>query len=82
MPRPVNYDKLPTEKQNPRTTRLDTFGVEKILSRMDEGCRRLLERVFLEGASYTELAGELEIVESSVRAKLARCVRRARELSS
>lgn len=53
-----------------------------ILRRMDDGCRRLLERVFFEGASYIELAAELGIVQSSVRAKLARCVRRARELAS
>jgi RNA polymerase sigma factor (sigma-70 family) len=52
--------------------------VEQILAGLSDDCRGLLERAFLHGASYRELAGELGMEESSVRAKLSRCLRKAR----
>ena len=60
------------------TARLD---VAFLLSRLGPPCNELLERVYLDGASYPTLAAELDLAESSVRAKVSRCLRRARELA-
>lgn len=49
-----------------------------ILQRLSPDCRDLMERVFLYGEPYSALALELEMAESSVRAKLSRCLQRAR----
>ena len=53
--------------------------VERILSRLGCDCRELLEQVFLDGRSYEELAVVTGLAESSLRAKVSRCIRRARE---
>jgi RNA polymerase sigma factor (sigma-70 family) len=53
---------------------------DRILSRLEERCRELLRRVFLEETPYDRLAAELQLAESSVRAKVSRCLGRAREL--
>lgn len=53
--------------------------LESILSRLDDACRSLLRQVFLEDIPYSTLARELELVESSLRARVSRCLRRARE---
>jgi DNA-directed RNA polymerase specialized sigma24 family protein len=58
------------------------IDVEWILGRLSGECRELIERAFLHGQSYSSLAHEMGMAESSVRAKLSRCIRRARELSS
>jgi RNA polymerase sigma factor (sigma-70 family) len=55
------------------------FDVTKILSRLSEECRTLLTRVFLRGEPYSSLARELGILDSSVRTKVTRCLRRARQ---
>ena len=55
------------------------FDVTKILGRLSEECRTLLTRVFLRGEPYSLLATELGILESSVRTKVTRCLRRARQ---
>ena len=55
------------------------FDVVKILGRLSEDCRTLLTRVFLRGEPYSALAGDLGILESSVRTKVTRCLRRARK---
>lgn len=60
---------------------LAALEVLSILDRLEEGCRALLRRTFLEGSSYSELARERCITESSVRSQVSRCLRRARELS-
>lgn len=64
------------------TARDDHAGLEvrSILARLDHGCRDLLRRVFLEEESYLSLARDLDLAESSVRAKVSRCMGRAREL--
>lgn len=54
--------------------------VRSLLARLDATCRDLLRRVFLEEEPYASVAAELELAESSVRAKVSRCVGRAREL--
>jgi RNA polymerase sigma factor (sigma-70 family) len=58
------------------------LDVKAILLQLTDECRSLVARVFLGGASYPELAREAGIVESSVRAKLSRCIRKARELAT
>ena len=52
---------------------------EEILTALDPECRELVQRIFLHGASYARLAQERGHAESSVRARLSRCLRRARE---
>jgi RNA polymerase sigma factor (sigma-70 family) len=53
-----------------------------ILTRLDEACRHLLERLYFDGANYAELASELNMAESSVRARSSRCMGRAREIAA
>lgn len=55
-----------------------SMDVEKILALLPGDCRALLERAFLHGESYRDLARALGMEESSVRAKLSRCIRKAR----
>jgi RNA polymerase sigma-70 factor (ECF subfamily) len=54
----------------------------RVLSRIPDTCRELLERVFFDGSSHAELAQELGLAESSVRSRLTRCLQRAREVVS
>lgn len=56
----------------------DRLDVERILARLSDDCRGLLERAFLYGSPYCDLARDLGMEESSVRAKLSRCIRKAR----
>lgn len=56
------------------------IDVHRILSRMAEGCRELLERAFLSDVSYADLSIQMGIAESSVRSKVTRCLQRARKL--
>ncbi len=51
-----------------------------ILERLSDSCRTLLQRLYFDGAPYNELAGELELAESSVRARASRCMRKAKDL--
>lgn len=50
-----------------------------LLRRLGDACRELLQRVFLDETPYPQLAADLELAESSVRAKVSRCLRKARE---
>jgi RNA polymerase sigma factor (sigma-70 family) len=50
-----------------------------ILRHLSHECARLLRRVFLDDEPYAELATELGMLESSVRVKVSRCLRQARE---
>lgn len=52
----------------------------RILARLPETCRELLQRLYFDGASYAELAEEFGLRESSVRARTTRCLRSARKL--
>lgn len=58
------------------------LDVRAILAALPSECRTLIERAFFDDATYPELAEELRMAESSVRAKLSRCLRRARDLAS
>lgn len=53
----------------------------KILARLSTECRDLIARVFLQSASYSDLASELRLEESSVRSKVSRCLSSARRIA-
>ena len=55
---------------------------ESLLARLDDACRDLLRKAFLQDVPYAELAQQMSMAESSVRAKLSRCLGRARELAA
>jgi len=57
------------------------LDVQQILALLDEACRDLMERLFLRDQSYADTARELGLAESSVRAKLSRCLGRARRIA-
>lgn len=57
------------------------LDVRRLLSRMSEECGRLLDLVFLRGVPYDRLAAEMDILESSVRAKVSRCLRKAMDIA-
>ncbi len=56
--------------------------LHRILKRLPEACREILQRTFLDGAATAELARELGIAESSVRSRLTRCLQKARAVVS
>lgn len=67
--------------QTPRSQEPSSTGlvVDSILKSLESECRRLIMRIFFDGTTYSEMSGELGITESSVRSKLSRCLRKARE---
>ena len=69
---------MPAPPDNPETQTL----LHRILSRLPEVCRELLARLYFDGATYAELAVELNLAESSVRARSSRCLGKARNLVS
>lgn len=56
--------------------------LEEVLGALGPECRTLVEQVFFLGTSYARLAAEAGQAESSIRAKLSRCLRRVRERSA
>jgi len=58
------------------------LDVRRILAALDAACRDLIERLFLRDDSYAEAARDLGLAESSVRAKLSRCLKRARQIAN
>jgi RNA polymerase sigma factor (sigma-70 family) len=66
----------------PPTDPLARLEVGAILRQLPESCRDLLLKVFLGDASYAQLAGEYGIAESSVRTRMTRCLRQAREMAA
>jgi RNA polymerase sigma factor (sigma-70 family) len=57
------------------------IDVMKILSRLPQDCRELMGRVFLSGEMYCDLAKELRLEESSVRSRVSRCLKQARQIT-
>jgi len=57
------------------------LDVRRLLEQLPAECARLLEQVFLLGVPYSELASELDMLESSVRVKVTRCLRKAMEIA-
>lgn len=58
----------------------DSIDAWSILGKLSESCRDLLVRVFLDDTAYADLAGEFGLAEASLRSKVSRCIRRAREI--
>jgi RNA polymerase sigma factor (sigma-70 family) len=58
------------------------IDVRRILDRISGECARLLEKVFLQGITYAALSSELDMLESSVRTKVSRCLRSARTMTA
>lgn len=54
---------------------------EEVLGSLESDCRELVGRVFFHGVSYARLAEEFGQAESTIRARLSRCLQRARERS-
>jgi DNA-directed RNA polymerase specialized sigma24 family protein len=65
-------------KASPAPDPDSAIDVRNLLSRLDKACQELLRRAFLDGASYADLSAELGLAESSIRAKVSRCIRKAR----
>lgn len=57
------------------------IDVENILRQLSTECARLLDQVYLQGVPYGELALELEMLESSVRVRVSRCLRKAMDIA-
>ena len=53
-----------------------------MLDRLDDGCRQLIDNVFFHGVAYARLAREENLAESSIRARVSRCLRTLRLASS
>jgi len=58
---------------------MERVSVRQILGALAPECQELIEAMFLNGATYRQIAEETGLAESSVRSKLSRCLRRARE---
>ena len=56
------------------------LDVVRVLAALDPGCREIIDRAILRDEPYADLARALGIAESSVRAKLSRCIKKARGL--
>lgn len=56
--------------------------LHRVLAQLSEACQELLERLYFDGATYAELAVELNLTESSVRARATRCLQSARALAT
>jgi len=54
--------------------------LERVLRALGDDCRRLIERAYGQGWSRQEMAEDLGISEGAARARLFRCLERAREL--
>jgi len=58
-----------------------SLDVRRILAELDPACRDLVSRAILRDEGYASIAASLGLAESSVRAKLSRCLQRAREIA-
>lgn len=54
--------------------------LDRILDRMEEGCRRLVQLAYVEGYSRAEIGAQLGISEEAARVRLFRCIRAARTM--
>jgi RNA polymerase sigma factor (sigma-70 family) len=59
-----------------------SIDLAAILAALPGDCRNLIERAIFEDVPYADLAAEMGIAESSVRARLCRCLQRARAIAS
>ena len=56
----------------------ETRALRAVLDSLSNSCQDVVVRVFFYGASYSQLSQEFGLAESSVRAKVSRCLQRAR----
>jgi RNA polymerase sigma factor (sigma-70 family) len=70
-----------SEVRSDRETTQTRLDVETVLGRLDAGCRELVAGLFLDGLTVRALARAEGVEESTVRSRLSRCLRRARELT-
>jgi RNA polymerase sigma factor (sigma-70 family) len=61
---------------------IPSLDVRSVLAALDAACGDLIERFFLLDETHADLARDLGLAESSVRAKLSRCLRKAREIAT
>lgn len=59
-----------------------SLDVRSLLSALDPICREVIRRVVLQDELYADVARVLGMAESSVRARLSRCLGQARRLAS
>ena len=79
--RRVREEKVTVEQVVPPHDPAPKLTVSRILERIPEGCSDILTRVFLRGEPYSMLARDLGMLESSVRTKVTRCLKRARQVA-
>jgi len=72
------FTREPVHDSRDHDTRLDVRG---ILARLPAECAWLLDQVFLRGVPYRDLAAEMAMLESSVRVKVSRCLKRAMQIA-
>lgn len=58
------------------------LDVRSLLAGLDTPCREIIQRIVLRDEAYPSVARDLGLAESSVRAKLSRCLARARKIAS
>jgi RNA polymerase sigma factor (sigma-70 family) len=54
--------------------------LDRILDRMQENCRRIVQLAYVEGYSRAEIGAQLGISEEAARVRLFRCIRTARAM--
>lgn len=65
---------------SPGTNPESRTQLHSILQRLSAECRELLARLYFDGATYAQLSLDLDLAESSVRARASRCLSKAREI--
>jgi RNA polymerase sigma factor (sigma-70 family) len=54
--------------------------LDRVLDRLDEGCRKIIDLAYVQGYSRLEISKRLGVSEAAVRVRLYRCIRKARAL--
>lgn len=57
------------------------LDLQQILEKLDPVCRALIERILFRDEPYAMIAEELKLNESSIRSRMHRCLKRARDLA-
>jgi RNA polymerase sigma factor (sigma-70 family) len=70
---------FPAQRNDSDDPTAERVSVRQVLAALAPECQELIEAMFLNAATYRQIAKETGLAESSVRSKLSRCLRRARE---
>jgi RNA polymerase sigma factor (sigma-70 family) len=54
--------------------------LDKVLTRLDEACRQIMDFAYVQGYSRLEISERLGVSEAAVRVRLYRCIRKARAM--